>query len=430
MFLRGLSAFILRDRKGSVLSRQNGFSMIELILSVGAISLFAILVQSMLILGHSFTRSQQNFFDFLQATQLIKQKMCVNNTSFKNINLDLNKSYKRNVTVITKYKNGNPYSVYLRDYENLGSTRGDPILGLWIFNISTEPSFKDSVITSAIQDTSNPYIDRNKDDDGDGDGDIDAAADVDAPLYYKIYQDSHTIVKMNFDSATINTSGGFLSGYIFASRCVANNSSSIYVSDSHRFTFNPKALKKSALYILSELEYKPYYFPSTESNEYEIKCCTNPESSSTCVPANKGWVPRIYVIHLQSIGEVPPPPPLSSLPSSDYGFSGNVSYIQELPEMQDVNNIWGMGFMLSMDSKTSLSQSSFQLDTMFLKNACATSVTNIQKCSDISLGTDLSTQSLHGVNTSVRNMIDYITPDVSSCAGYSSGVDTSSLITL
>ena len=98
--------------------------------------------------------------------------------------------------------------------------------------------------------------------------------------------------------------------------------------------------------------------------------------------------------------------------------------------MHDLNNIWGMGFMLSMEEKNTLSQSVFQLDTMFLKNACATSVTNIQRCQDISLGTDLSTKSLMGMETGVRNMIDYIIPDVSSCGGYSSGVDTTSLISL
>ena len=218
-----------------------------------------------------------------------------------------------------------------------------------------------------------------------------------------------------------------MSGYIFASRCVQNTSSSIHESGGQRFTFNPKALKKSAFYILSELDYKPYYFPITESGNYQVKCCTDGEDESSCVAANAGWVPRIYVIHLEPIDSVSATP---SIPASDYGFSGNVSYIQELPEMHDLNNIWGMGFMLSMEEKNTLSQSVFQLDTMFLKNACATSVTNIQRCQDISLGTDLSTKSLMGMETGVRNMIDYIIPDVSSCAGYSSGVDTTSLISL
>ncbi len=397
--------------------------MVELLLSVGALSVFAILVQSMLILGHSFTRSQKNLFDFIQVTQMIRQKICMSNMSFKTINLDTDKSYKRKVTPITMTdENGDPYSVYTRDYEKLVSTvSGIPIMGLWIFNVSDEPSFRDGGVNNTIQSSD---VDKDLDDiDGDGNDD--------EPLYYKVYQDSHTIVKMNFDSATINEAGGFLSGYIFASRCVKNHRNFVHESGGHQSTFNPKALKKSALFILNRLGSKPYYFPSTESNRYEIQCCGNPRNPSTCVPANKGWVPRIYVIHLRPINEISPlPSSLTSIPSSDYGFSGDVSYIQELPEMQDLNNIWGMGFMLSMEEKSTLSQSVFQLDTMFLKNHCATSVTNIQRCSDISLGDDLSTKSLQGMDVSVKSMIDYIIPDVSSCAGYSSGVDTTSLITL
>jgi hypothetical protein len=423
MLLKNLSS-LLWNKKESILFHQKGFSMVELLLSVGALSLFAILVQSMLILGHSFTRSQQNLFDFIQATQMIKQKICVSNMSFKNINLDVTKSYKRNVTPVPKTdENGDPYVVHTRDYEKLDPVTGVvPIMGLSVFNIHSDPAFRDAILNPALLSSSN--IDKDT-------SDIDSDGNSNEPVYYKVFQNSHTVVKMNFDSATINTAGGFLSGYIFASRCVKNSDDSIHRSGSHQFTFNPQALKKSAFYILSELDYKPYYFPRTESDrddddDYAVQCCTDGAIKSSCVAAKAGWVPRIYVIHLQPI------PAGGVMPASNYGFSGDVSYIQELPEMQDLNNIWGMGFMLSMEEKSSLSQSIFQLDTMFLNNSCATSVTNIQKCRDISLGTDLSTQSLLGVDTSVREMKTdkYIIPDVSSCAGYSSGVDTTSLITL
>ena len=422
--------FLKAFRKNNIiLFHQKGFSMIELMLSVGALSLFAILVQSMLVLGHSFTRSQQNLFDFLQVTRLIKQQMCVNNTSFKNINLDLNHSYRRVVRTV-----GVEHS---REYEKLtGGGTPTPIAGLRIVDIRTEPAFKDTDVNAILLTTSDPYynyVDRNADNHdtdsdgdgiqdtgvGDGVGDVESAVAVDDPLYYRIFQDSHTIVKMNFDSTTINTLGGFISGYIFVSRCVANSSNSVHTGS--KFTFNPSALRKSSLYILSKLPRKPYYFPSTDNSNYEVRCCIDGANQSTCESARKGWVPRIYVIHLE---------PISSGVQSEYGFSGEVSHIQELPEMQDLNSIWGMGFVLSVDAKAVLSQSAFQLDTMFLKNSCVTSVTNIQRCQDISLGTDLSTQSLLGVDSSVKNMIDYITSDVSSCAGYSSGVDTTSLISL
>lgn len=451
--------------------------MLELLVSAGALGLFAILVHSMLVLGHSFTKSQRHFFDFLQTTRVIKQKMCMSNASFKSINLDLFNSYRRKkVTVIVKLDGNNiPYNVYSREYEKLDSTSPttitppppgcnifpdcpptlpadpscptpphshppshlsstpphphfsdphshpdpdphfppptNPIMGLQIVDIALDPAFKDAIV--------NPVIQSN---------DVVKGTD-DKPYYYKVYQDSHTIVKMHFDSSTISTSGGFLSGYIFASRCVENKPHSIHTnSDGHNFTFNPEAKKKSALYILKSLDRRPYYFPSTESNEYEVQCCLKGEDPNTCESANEGWVPRIYVIHLKPIDEIPTPPtPPSVYSKSCYGFSGQVTYIQELPEAQDLNNIWGMGFMLSMNAKATFSQAGFQLDTMFLKNTCSTSVVSVQKCQSLSLGINPSSQSLHGVASS---MIDYIIPDISSCAGYSSGVDTTSLIGL
>ena len=436
-----LSRLFLKNRAKNILLRQKGFSLLELIISAGALGLFAILVQSMLVLGHSFTRSQQNLFDFLQVSRMIKQRMCMSNTAFKNINLNIDMSYKKDDEGEHEDPNDpdSPIIGHSRTYEKLTPSvpplLDTPIMGLRISDINSTESFEytDGHIESTISVDdiilqNSQYVVKNVDGDGDGNGDIDPSVPVDAIVYYKIYQDSHTIVKLNFSSSSITTLGGFDSGYIFASRCVKNESTYlITANDGYRYTFKPDALKESALYILSKMDYKPYYFPSSmKSTKYEVQCCKDGTllgtqltiSSADCKSAREEWVPRIYVIHLE---------PRTGAGVSKYGFSGKVAHIQELPEIQDLNSIWGMGFMLSMEKKVTLSQSAFQLDTMFLKNTCSTSVVDVQKCRNLSLGTNPKDQSLHGI---ARKMINYIIPDVSSCAGYSTGVDGTALIGL
>ena len=201
-----------------------------------------------------------------------------------------------------------------------------------------------------------------------------------------------------------------------------NNTNSVYIKNSQAIsTFNPDALKKSAFYILKVLDYKPYYFPSS-TGEQEIQCCTDGSNKSTC---SQDWIPRIYVLHIDHD---------SANPSSS-SFTGKVAVIQEFPELHELNNIWGMGFMLSTGAKQSFNTASFQLDIMALKNKCITSATYISKCQDLVLGTNPFTQELIGIdgitiNSKKLTMGNFINPNISSCAGYSSGVDTSSLIDL
>lgn len=405
--------FFSRYKKASSINCR-GYSLIEVIISVGALSVFAILVHSMLLLGHSFITTQKNLFTSFQISQMIKQKMCMSNSAFKSINLNENNSYGKTITTLTKTDgHGNNYMVHQRDYQKIGTAADNPILALDISGVRSESSAFNfnsaTTITQIVDNSANTNIARDSSND---------------PTHYKVHQDSHTIVKLNFDPNTITQPGGFISGYIFASRCVQNTSNAFYSNSGVTFTFNPNAKKKSAIHILENLNYKPYYFPSTEKFTTEVMCCTDGESVSTCQDINK-WVPRIYVIHLV------PGSNIYNDPSGVNPFSGEISSIQELPEIQDLNNIWGIGFILSVDSNNynaDFTQSSFQLDTMVLKNSCSTSVGNVQKCMELSLGVDIATQSLKDVDS--LKMIDFIVSDVSSCAGYSSGVDTTSLISL
>ena len=242
-------------------------------------------------------------------------------------------------------------------------------------------------------------------------------------VYYKVYQDSHTVVRLNINMTSGGVVSTLLSGYIFASRCIKNDRGSI----KGKTTFDANSNKKlqSAMHILENLTRKPFYLPSSEKGTTDvIKCCTDatvedgePNCPDPYPPWD--WVPRIYVIHLSPVTPTLPTPP------PDNGFPVTVEHIQEFPELQDLNSFWGIGFVLSMDNKTVLSQSAFQLDTLISKNTCSTSATSIQKCPDLTLGTDLGTTKLMGMEKTIDN---FIIPDISSCSGYSSGVDTTGVI--
>ncbi len=396
-----------------------GLSMIEILISIGAMGFFAILVQSMLIVGHSFTKSQENFFDSIQINKLITQKMCMSNNAFKNINLNQALSYKTEVS-----ESG---GVHSREYKKINSTNtGTPLLGLTISNINGEDSFKDTEISPLITYPTIPSHLTTPEEIEEFKEQLDVQFDTsNQPTHYKVYQDSHTIVKLNFDSSTFRSTGAeFISGYIFASRCIENDTDSAYKKNNQAIsTFSPDALKKSAFYILKILDHKPYYFPSSTGAQ-EIQCCTDGSDKNTC---SSNYIPRIYVLHIDH--EADP------TKQSPYSFTGKVAVIQEFPELHELNNIWGMGFMLSTKAKQSFNTASFQLDIMALKNKCITSTTYISKCQDLVLGTDPLTQKLTDtegitINSKQLTMGNFINPNISSCTGYSSGIDTSSLIDL
>ena len=435
------------------LRNKHGLSLLELVISAGALGFFILLIQSMLVLGHSLKASQKNLFESFQNARMIKQSICTVNISFKSININPTQSYttteenlcktedspskdlktcekqKDDKGRIIKDANGKPQYIrqYSRSYEKLGKKNtAKPIIGLYVADLSSEPNFKK--INNISKSSKNTKIDPENVEFNNGG----------KALYYKVYQDSHTMVRINVDmSAQGETQGEILgskikSAYIFASRCL-NHTNKEHAAHNKFSTFHPEAKKKSALYILETLKKKPFYFPSTKTgSEAEvIKCCKTEDSGGTaetdtapkeCEPASKQWTPRIYVIYLDKFV------PEENKPKPKEGFPMQVRHIQELPEMQDVNTVWGAGFMISMSKKISLSQSSFTLDTMILKNYCSSSITSIQKCTPLSFGTDPFTQSLVGAGG--INMTRFIRPDVSSCSGYSTGVDTTGIIRL
>ena len=408
-------SFFIKQYKKYILLNHKGFSLLELIISAGALGFFAILVQSMLVLGHSFTKSQQNLFESFSTVRMVKQNICMINSSFNNVNILNEQSYSREEEICgggpcqqvpdpNNPGNTMPLIIHSRKYKRLPDSalapnNPKPLMGIHIDGLSNA-----DVSNAGLSVSSNIQLEGGN------------------PLYYKVFQDSHTVVRLNINMTSGGVVSELLSGYIFASRCIENDPGSI----KGKTTFNADSTKKrqAAMHILEKLTYRPFYFPSSEKGTTDvIKCCTEAtaedEEPKDCKPINE-WIPRIYVIHLSPVTPTPPKEP-------DDGFAVTVEHIQEFPELQDLNSFWSIGFVLSMDNKTVLSQSAFQLDTLILKNTCSTSATSIQKCPNLTLGTDLKTTKLMGME---KTMDNFIIPDISSCSGYSSGVDTTGVIKL
>ena len=359
--------------------KNKGFSLVEVMVSAGAFAVFAILIQNVLLLAHSFQISQRNLLDTFQINQMIKQKVCIANSSFTNRNIKWNLSY----TKLNKPLGGTT--------ENNGE------------NIA--PSIHATEYTTLSEFSSAPLL---------------KLEDKD------VLQDSHTLVVVNSNHQTLQKpangkSADFLSGYVFASRCVPVSTDSIKTANGHKATFNSQDLKASAKEIL-EQEHRPYYFAKStqRAKDESVLCCKDGSDQDQCKSAIQHYAPRIYVIHFVR-SEI-------DLTSSQAIFAGHISAIQELPELQDMDNMWGAGFMLSMNQRQLLSQSVFNLDIMVLKNTCSTSLGHIKNCATLSLAINPFKQDLIGNEGSDLNMGQFITADISSCSGYASGVDTGSAI--
>ena len=388
------------------MNNKKGFSLVEVIVSAGAFVVFAMLIQSVLLLAHSFQLSQRNLLDTFQFNQIIKQKVCIANSFFKNRHINKDSSWTK-LTVL-------PSGSESKGGGELETSVQDPI---------TSTKYK-SLASGAH-----------------------SSADSQAILQLigvnKVSQDSHTLVVLNSDFQTLqenqldqNKSAKFLSGYIFASRCVKVDPSAIKTANGQKATFGSTNLDASAQKILDpnndQYKYRPYYFPKSghQAKEKIVRCCHDSDNSGTldenppkCLSAISEYMPRIYVIHFNPSDKEISSPTDSSAPPA---FAGQVSAIQELPEWQDMDTIWGTGFMLSINLKQILSVSNFNLDIMVLKNTCATSLGHIKNCPTLSPTKKPTEQELIGLEG--MNMGQFITADVSSCSGYSSGIDTTSAI--
>ena len=387
-----------------------GFSLIEVVIALGAFGLLAVLMQSVLIMGHSFQISQQRIMDMTQAAQMLKQTICQANTSFKQVNMNIPRTY-------TIQTNTNEAREYISNDISINSSVPFLILDMTNLEHAGKPIESDvnhiikeqQAIDPSLEFSNNRQLESNK-----------------STLYYKVFQDSHTIVKINIHDEAFMTKKQ-VNAYIFAARCVENDEKSVlHTKDG----LGEKAVKKTALYIL-EQKVRPYYFPPSLLNKKPSVLCYsgNPNKGGK---EKKDWLPRIYIIHI--VSSVNPEYWISNnLPASHHEhiqgvFIAEPKYIQQEPQWHEINNIWGASFIISTNTSLQLNQSiAFKLELFFLKNNCITSAARSANCPYLKIGTDLSKLK---IPMSSYYMQDFIYTDVSMCSGYSSTLGSSTLIGL
>ncbi len=404
VIFRFLSTLVSSFRKTfSFLASRKGFSLVEVIISLLTIALLGLLIQSTLIIAQSFRVSQSNEFETRGLVNMVQKIVCLSNTSFKISNLNFSKTYYMNDQDVD--------GIFSRTYTKVGNVLPSDTIPIMSLNVegaySEERSFftgnqgLDELLADKTEESEhNRYI---------------SYADEKA-VFYKVFQDSHTLGKININSDDLE--GNFQSGYIFASRCVPNEDASLYKAGGFVGTFDPRALKKSALYILQEMEYRPFYFPGDGITAEElVRCCRDGSVPGDCKSISE-YVPRIYII---GIG-----PATGSSGNSVASFVADVKFIQESPEMQDMQLIWGSGFLVSIAKFRAIhSNTKFYLNTMFLKNTCLTSHENINECPQLSFGVHPDGQLVKGESMARY----YLEADTTgSCSGYSSRIDSTDMI--
>ena len=164
---------------------------------------------------------------------MIKQKVCIANSFFKNRNIKKNSSWTK-VTVEPTESGGDNLENFVQDpittkYETLTSSSAD----------NSKASSSQAILQLRL---------------GDGPNDFE-----------NVFQDSHTLVVVNSDSQSLQTkpedneSAYFLSGYIFASRCVPVKKDSIKkTKHGQKATFDSTNLADSAKQILDPNHPKYY----------------------------------------------------------------------------------------------------------------------------------------------------------------------------
>ncbi len=396
---------------------KQGFSLMELLVSAGAFAVLALLLQNVLLLGHSFQLSQRNLLDSFQISQMIKQKLCVVNSSFRSINVKSSDTYSRIEDINQPQVNPDkpPQDPLPKGSSPDNSEEEPPTLYRSYAKIASDPNNPNEKAFLRLE--------------------LDREADKQEDQFKDIHQDSHTLVTLNSSAKTLSStftgkSADFMSGYVFASRCVPRQASVIKRGqDGQKATFNPDDLKASAKHILG-LQYRPYYFPNYEGLKgEEVLCCDKDGvKPGECLSAIQNYAPRIYVIHIARSDKLDLKPPADLTSPAPPAFAGKITGIQEMPELQEMDNMWGAGFMLSMNRRQVFSSSSFKLDIMILKNTCPTSLGYIQNCVPLSFNANPAEQELKSLEGRGLNMLKFIVADVSSCSGYSSTVDTTSAI--
>ena len=227
----------------------------------------------------------------MRLVQNVRDSVCKGNSSFKTANVEAERAFYQELDTVSP--GGTDPNYQNRMYKRLADISDvKPFISLDLDGALAEGDFKDfgldginSLLNSTMGSSDKDpraifYPDHEDDFDGSNNcvpfpnpGDKEAK-------YYRVYQNSHTIVSV--DLQFVGGLDGKFTGTVFASRCVPNDIAS---------QIKEKQPKRAAVWVLNELEYRPYYFPRDATGkglafeeagvDSEIKCCNIPLDPAT-----------------------------------------------------------------------------------------------------------------------------------------------------
>ena len=418
-----------------------GFSLLEIMVSAATMAFLAVVFQSVLVTANSFNISQKNYKDVHRVNKFVQNSLCFSSETFKpHLGIDTSKIYKmkiQSVTVGGTLTKKRKYSI--PDFEGADDI---PLIGLKVNNVQSvsghlnQGSADETLIKGAVHppDTKGICFD--------GEG---------VPnRFLPVLQDSHTLIKLNVNTSSTSSSGLVESGYVVASRCVENKKTSLYKepsSDFYRATFDIVQEKATAVYILN-LPYRPFYFPNKDTgDDYhdKVQCCMAGSTPTGCQKVASGtsgdttYVPRIYYIYFDATPFEPDattyPDGHQCLTSTGAKFSetvagkkspryfGEIVSVSELPELQESHLNWGAGFIFTTEGrKHAMNNILYTLDTLFIKNRCATSPGFASQCPTLRFGENPGAVTFEGLSGDKLKTKDFLEYEVSGCFNQGSGI--------
>lgn len=395
----------IRDRQG--------FSLVEVLVTLGFFGVVMLLFQTLVIMGGSFTKTTENRVQFNQITAEMKSHVCINSASFKLVGLHADKTFKFIPCTLSPCTPGTNDE----EYQPLGSSDNrvsSPVMTVSLSGLGTESNLATAQNT-IVQDTLNNYS-------GNLDQYTDFSVDGSPPAEtgVRVNQDSHTFTKFDItaNDPTNLMSADKIKGRIFISRCVERGTSAtVYRKSGYSTTIDMDSPLSTLVYLLN-LQRRPFYFPNAAGAD-RVQCCDTSSSPSSVTVAGSecnnsdDYNPITYVVHFKGRS------PIAGVSSSNV-FSAEMTYIHEYPAMSEMSTIYGSGFLFTLDEQQQEPQKFF-LDLLVLKNSCNTNFGRTNACASISLETDVTA---FQVNNN-QNLSDVIFPSVASCTGTVSTMDSS-----
>ena len=397
---------------------RQGFSLVEVLVTMGFFGVIMLLFQTVVIMGESFKKKTENRVQFSQITADLKAHVCTNSASFKLVGLNAYKAFK--LCNSTSTPTCTPEEYQTLALNPLDGRVSDPAMTISLSGLGTEGNLAGSQNT-IVQDTLSNYSTPGQQqytgfsDDGSTETGV------------RVHQDSHTFTKFDVTANNANVmSAGDITGKIFISRCIERGgSATVYRKSGYSTTIDMDSPMSTLVYLLN-IQHRPFYFPNAAAAD-RVKCCDTASASSisaagsectsiiTTPPLPSGnYNPITYIVHFKNTSTIP------GAATSSNVFNAEMTYIHEYPALSEMSIIYGSGFLFTLDEQQKEPQKFF-LDMIVLKNSCNINFAQTNICGSISLDTDPNAP----INNSGQTLNAVIVPTVNSCTGTVSTMDSS-----